>query len=85
MSKMGCVARSLGKSSLTDTKLAFIRLAILSTYPQVNAFAKVAFHFDRQVCYNPRTSSHGYTSPVTILLLLVQFWIDRTGVVTSVH
>jgi hypothetical protein len=37
---MGCVALSLGKSSLIDTKHSFIRLTRVSISPPVNAFAK---------------------------------------------
>ena len=44
-SKMGCVARSLGKSSLIDTKHAFIRLTRVSIYPPVNAFVKPSISF----------------------------------------
>ena len=44
MSKMGCVARSLGKSSLIDTKQAFIRFRV-SIFLPVNAFAKPSISF----------------------------------------
>ena len=40
MSKMGCVARSLGKSSLIDKNHAFIRLTRVSISPPVNVFVK---------------------------------------------
>ena len=83
MSNIGCVARSLGKSSLIDTKHSFIRLTRVSISPPVNAFAKRSLsRFDRQVSY-PRVSSYVSTNPVMMLLLLMQFWIDRIGVVIS--
>ena len=45
ISKMGCVARSLGNYSLIDTKHAFILLTRVSIYPPVNAFAKPSISF----------------------------------------
>ena len=41
-----------------------------------------ASHFDRQVSY-PGVSIYVSTNPVMMLLLLMQFWIDRIGVVIS--
>ena len=62
-SKMGCVALCFGKSSLIDTKHAFIRLTRVSISPPINAFANPSISFNIVTGNSTLTVGLVYRSP----------------------